>query len=255
MTKGIQIKKIIIGTGIPKICIPITGENSAEIISQAEQIASAAPDLVEWRADFFNDIFNWRKVKKILAAINDKLGEIPLIFTFRSEKEGGKRQISLENYVNLNILVSETAWVQLVDVEIFQGIPEAAGLIEVIHRNGKRVIASNHNFQETPNVDELLAIFAKMEGAGGDILKIAVMPKIQEDVLTLLAATNQMKQRTTCPLITMSMGLLGMPSRICGAFFGSAVTFAALGAVSAPGQMEYGALKEILGHLHAGAEK
>ena len=251
MTKCIKIKQTTIGAGIPKICVPITGINEDEIIRQTEQIAAGSPDLVEWRADFFAGVEDWQQVEKMLSTISAKLGEIPLIFTFRTKKEGGERQISMKNYVNLNKMVSETACADLIDIEVFQGESEANSLIAAIQRNGKRVIASNHHFHETPNINELLAIFRRMEDARADILKIAVMPKEEQDVLTLLAATSQMKQISEKPLITMAMSALGTPSRICGEFFGSAITFAAIGQVSAPGQLEFDSLKTILNILHA----
>jgi len=251
MTKCIQIKQTVIGAGMPKICVPITGTREDEIIRQAEQIAVDSPDLVEWRADFFNGVENWLQVEKMLSAISDKIGEIPLIFTFRTKKEGGERQISLENYVNLNKMVSETTGADLIDVEVFQGGAAVDSLVAVIHGNGKQVIASDHRFYGTPDVNELLAIFRRMEDAGADILKIAVMPKDEADVLTLLEATSQMKRKSEKPLITMAMSALGTPSRICGEFFGSAVTFAAIGQASAPGQLEFGALKTILNILHS----
>ena len=47
-------------------------------------------------------------------------------------------------------------------------------------------------------------------------------------------------------LITMSMGKLGMVSRISGELFGSCVTFAAGKKASAPGQIAMDDLKNIL---------
>lgn len=77
-----------------------------------------------------------------------------------------------------------------------------------------------------------------MQEYGADIAKIAVMPKTSGDVLRLLEATNEMKEKhTETPVITMSMSGLGKVSRICGEVFGSAVTFASAGQASAPGQL------------------
>ncbi len=58
-----------------------------------------------------------------------------------------------------------------------------------------------------------------MDDAGADILKIAVMPEKQEDVLTLLAATYEETKRTTHPVITMAMSGMGAVSRISGGDF------------------------------------
>jgi len=48
----------------------------------------------------------------------------------------------------------------------------------------------------------------------------------------------------------MSMGKLGMISRLCGETFGSCVTFAANKEKSAPGQMGMGKVIEIIDFLH-----
>ena len=50
---SLQVKNLIIGEGIPKICVPITGVSKKEILTQAKQAFEAGPDLVEWRADFY----------------------------------------------------------------------------------------------------------------------------------------------------------------------------------------------------------
>ena len=54
------------------------------------------------------------------------------------------------------------------------------------------------------------------------------------------------------PLVTMSMGSLGVISRVAGEAFGSCITFGADGDVSAPGQMQADRLEMVLEALHEG---
>lgn len=90
-----------------------------------------------------------------------------------------------------------------------------------------------------------------MQRLGGDVLKIAVMPKTKKDVLTLLQVTADMEQRAPHQaIVSMAMGTLGMLSRICGETFGSAITFASLNGSSAPGQLPYDEMKTVLDILH-----
>ena len=90
-----------------------------------------------------------------------------------------------------------------------------------------------------------------MQELGADIPKIAVMPQNKKDVLTLLAATDEMASEYADRLIiTMSMSGTGVISRLCGEVFGSALTFGAVGKVSAPGQMGIEDLTTVLGLLH-----
>lgn len=78
----------------------------------------------------------------------------------------------------------------------------------------------------------------KMQQVGADLPKVAVMPHDSTDVLTLLAATVEMKNKYfATPIIAISMSKLGVASRLCGEVFGSAMTFASAGDSSAPGQI------------------
>ena len=77
------------------------------------------------------------------------------------------------------------------------------------------------------------------------------MPQNKKDVLTLLAATEEMTSvYADRPVITMSMAGTGVLSRLCGEVFGSALTFGAAGKASAPGQMAVEDLKTALELLH-----
>ena len=72
------------------------------------------------------------------------------------------------------------------------------------------------------------------------------MPQNKKDVLTLLAATEEIAtEYADRPIITMSMAGTGVISRLCGEVFGSALTFGAAGKASAPGQMGVEDLKTV----------
>ena len=99
--------------------------------------------------------------------------------------------------------------------------------------------------------DELTRRMILMDEMGADILKIAVMPKSTTDVLELLLATEEMgRLYSDKPVITMSMGPLGLISRLAGETFGSALTFGAGEKASAPGQIPAKQLKDILNSIH-----
>ena len=91
-----------------------------------------------------------------------------------------------------------------------------------------------------------------MQELGVDVPKIAVMPQNKKDVITLLAATEEMYTNySDRPIITMSMAGTGAISRLSGEVFGSALTFGAVGKVSAPGQINVEDLKTVLNIVHA----
>lgn len=247
----VRVRGLVIGEGIPKICVPLTGVTKEEIIEEAQACKKVSPDMAEWRTDWFEDVHDIRKVKEVLKELRNVLGDMPLLFTFRTAGEGGEKEIGTEAYSRLNKDAAASGYVDLIDVEAFTGDGVVKDMIEEAHRHSVRVIASNHDFEKTPGKEELIKRLRKMQSLGADIPKIAVMPRSREDVLALLAATEEMNRRyADRPIVTMSMSGTGVISRICGEVFGSAVTFGAVKKASAPGQLQAEELRNILALLH-----
>ena len=241
----VKVRNVEIGTGIPKICVPIVGVTREEILKAAETIKTTAADVVEWRVDWYEDIFDFDKTEDTMKALRDVLGDTPILFTFRTSKEGGEKAIETDAYVELNRKAANTGLIDLVDIDAVKAVVETA------HECGVKVVASNHDFHKTPAKDEIVSRLRKMQDLGADIPKIAVMPENKKDVLTLLAATEEMAaEYADRPIITMSMSGTGVISRLCGEVFGSALTFGAVGKASAPGQMGAEDLQTVLGLLH-----
>lgn len=251
MTQPIQIKGLTIGKGLPKICVPLTAKTAYELCGEAEQAKAAGAELVEWRADFYEDLLQEEKTAETLKKLSDVLGEIPLLFTIRTKEEGGNGELSEEAYIRLNMAAAQSGYADLVDVEVFGDEEEKKALIAAVHHTHAKVIGSSHDFEKTDDKETLLARFKAMDESGADILKMAVMPDEFEDVAAIMQATNEMVQRyTDKPVIAMAMGQIGSISRIAGENFGSAVTFAAVGAASAPGQFPIGELRAMMEALH-----
>ena len=94
--------------------------------------------------------------------------------------------------------------------------------IRKLHKQGLKVIASHHDFYETPDREVMKMLLEQMCAGGADIVKLAVMPQNMEDVLKLLSVTYEFKEENPdTPVITMSMGKMGMISRLCGESFGA----------------------------------
>lgn len=243
---SLQVDNLVLGEGQTKICVPLTGVTKEQLLAQAEKAAAAAPDLVEWRADFYEDIFRKEKAQELLTLLTERLGGIPILFTFRTLDEGGNQQISSEAYQDLLLDIARKKSAALIDVEIYKKDTDTKDLIRKLHQLDGLVVASNHHFDQTPSCAQMQRILDDMEEADADILKVAVMPKSAQDVLWLLQITEERKKKTKRPIITMSMGKLGMISRISGSVFGSALTFASLDKASAPGQIPLDELRAIL---------
>ncbi|AHV95809.1 type I 3-dehydroquinate dehydratase [Paenibacillus sabinae] len=251
MSGTVTVKQVIIGEDEPKICVPLVGLTADELKEEAEALKSLDCDVVEWRVDFFEQAEDIEAVKAALAGIRSVIPDLPLLFTFRSAREGGEKEISPEQYAALNQAIAGTGLVDLIDVELFTGEETVKALISEAHKQGVFVIVSNHDFDKTPDKEEIISRLRKAQELGGDIPKIAVMPNHPLDVLTLLEATHIMKEKyADRPVITMSMSGIGVISRLSGEVFGSALTFGAAKKASAPGQIAVSELRQVLSLLH-----
>lgn len=249
--KPVKVRNIVIGEGMPKICVPIVGVTKKDIIAEARSFDAIPVDVVEWRVDWFEHVFETEAVLDVLKDLREALGDTALLMTFRTSKEGGEKAIDAEAYAALNIAAAKSGYVDMVDVEVFTGDEIVSRIIREAHTAGVKVVASNHDFDQTPEKDDIVGRLRKMQDMDADILKIAVMPQSKKDVLTLLAATEEMHSTyADRPIITMSMAGTGVISRLCGEVFGSALTFGAAKKASAPGQMGVNDLHTVLKLLH-----
>lgn len=263
----VQVRDLEIGKGTPKICVPIVERTQDKILNMAQKMDKSVVDLVEWRVDFYEDAMDFGKTVQTASLLQSKLEGLPLLFTFRTAKEGGEGELSFENYEGLLLHAAGSGCVDLIDVEIFRGYDkmqrkrkewkvadscnqQMRGLIRELSRKVV-VIGSYHDFQKTPSREEILRRLFFMDKMGVAIAKLAVMPLEQEDVICLMETTLLANRLIVDkPIITMSMGELGKVTRLAGEVFGSAITFGSVGEISAPGQIDAGRLKEGMELLH-----
>ena len=247
----VVVRNVRIGEGIPKICVPVTGVTKEDIIREAQSCTGIPADIVEWRADWFEGVEEIDQVTEVLAGIRGILGDTPLLFTFRTAREGGVRKMDTHTYTELNKAAAATGMADLIDVELFTGDAIVQDLISSIHANHAKVVVSNHDFGKTPSQSDIVYRLRRMQDMGADISKIAVMPQSRRDVITLLAATEEMaSDYADRPIITMSMSGLGSISRFSCEVFGSCMTFGSGSMASAPGQIETEELYGVLASIH-----
>ena len=197
---------------MPKICIPMTSAGTRQLCLDAE-VAAQQADMLEWRLDCFDE----GGIDAVCTAADQLRQHVrcPLLITFRTAKEGGERSISPAEYAGLYSALLLRQAADLIDIRLTQeeGHPHA-------DRTGAcgrdKVIISSHDFDRTPALEEMCGRVRRMEALGGDIAKLAVMPNGELDVLRLMEASLRAHRQMQIPLITMSMGSLGMLSRIGG---------------------------------------
>lgn len=248
------IRDLTLGSGIPKICVPIVETTEKAILEVAAQCKASQADLVEWRCDHYEGIGDRDRTERLLEELRIVLEDMPLLFTYRTKAEGGasKTEISQEEYAAINLHAVETGLIDLVDMEIRAGKSLAEKLQRGAEESGCKILMSSHDFTETPSMEEMKRRYETMEAWGADVLKLAVMPHSIEDVLALLMVCKDVSCASTQPVVAISMGSLGLESRILCEAFGSAMTFGCLDKNSAPGQMAVDALVQVLQAIHEG---
>ncbi|MDO5810731.1 MAG: type I 3-dehydroquinate dehydratase [Methanobrevibacter sp.] len=211
-----------------KIAIPIFQETCEDVIAVANDCIDKGADILEFRIDALKN--------HDIGEIRDTIKEIdfPMIATNRISSEGGSFKGSEEQRINILYQCSDI--VDFVDIEL-QTKDE---YIELIQNTNAKSIISYHDFEKTPDLNEIMYIVDK-EHELGDIAKVAFMPQDLEDTLTILAVLSHCEDT-----IAISMGDLGSYTRVMASKFNSPITFAAGTDVTAPGQIDIETMKALL---------
>ncbi|MBS7123648.1 MAG: type I 3-dehydroquinate dehydratase [Faecalibacillus sp.] len=253
---SIEIKGVIIGEGKPKVCVPIVESQDEAILNKLKEFNELEVDMIELRIDFYENIHQEDALRNLFLNIAALQIQKPIILTIRTAAEGGEVEIDPKDYFNVYKLAVEANAFDIYDVELALGTNMAIELRTLIHDAGKYMLMSSHNFDRTPEVDSLMQKFRSMDSLEADIMKVAVMPEDYQDLLNLLSFTVQAKNEyTQKPIVTMSMSAIGLTSRLVGEQFGSAITFASVGKASAPGQIDYQELNQILEIIHKNTQE
>lgn len=243
------IKGRVLGKGKPLVCVPVMGKTKEEIIKEAKRLVWLHADMIEWRVDAFENARSMNAIREVLDELKPLVKDTILVYTFRSKNQGGLMSLEPDEIYDIHQIAAETDVVDFVDVEYFEAVkPEKE--IRELQEMGVHVIASHHDFEQTPERGVIRMLLEQIRESGADVVKLAVMPQSMQDVLDLLEETSFFhEQYPDKALITMSMGAKGAVSRVAGEFFGSCVTFGAGEQASAPGQLPMGELEQVLGIL------
>jgi 3-dehydroquinate dehydratase type I len=216
------------------ICIPIMARDTADALQKMAQ-ASNFGDLMEIRLDVMETF----DLGEIIRAASK-----PVIFTYRSEEEGGEGRAPYDARVNY---LKEAARLgsDFVDIE-YAMPPEHRKLLFEDRRNSK-LILSKHFCNETPSREKLEALFRKMAATGADVVKIVTHAKTREDNLAVLGLIP-LAVKMGVEIVAFCMGPLGRMSRVACPLLGGSFTFAALeiGQESASGQVPVKEMRMIL---------
>lgn len=223
----------------PLVVATLTGSDYRE---QIKQFNRSRADVLELRLDTFPQKFHsfhfFRDFSRHVRS--------PILLTIRSRKESGKKILSapgerMRSLLYRNLLHGADA----VDIEIKS--PIAAKVAGWARSEKVAVVLSHHNFKSTPSSAFLKTLERRALKLKGDVLKVAVMPKTEEDLRRFLKWGTEVKD---IPVALVAMGPQGQVSRLIGFSFGSVLTYGHLGQSAAPGQISARELSKIIRGLY-----
>ena len=169
---------------------------------------------------------------------------LPLLITVRTPEEGGLYPFAnTQSRVDLALRLLPKA--AALDWEIAH-LAEVPHLVEAAKKNGVTVIASAHNFVQTPSEGECRVLEERARELGADVVKFAFALTSAQD---MQSGVNLLRTATGA-MAVMGMGELGPVSRLLYAQHGSCLVYGYFGnAPTAPGQWSTSLFRSALSSL------
>ncbi|EJP6627131.1 type I 3-dehydroquinate dehydratase [Staphylococcus pseudintermedius] len=231
-------------TQIVASLMPLSPTLTPEELHDIERYANDF-DILELRIDGIPNC-EIAVVEKLVQQIVALPVTFELLVTYRTSQQGGKGILSTDGYLQLLRRLASLDKIDFIDIEWEPDQDARRQVVEAIHQGGKVSIASYHNFEMTPTIEVLKKTYYHMSKLGANHLKVAVMPKTRQDVLTLLQALSEANEALQQWVTGISMGQLGLISRTAQNTFGGALSYGALSDSVAPGQLHVQTLAQVL---------
>jgi len=230
--------------GFPTIAVGFKDDNSLEELKMLK--LHKRLDVAEIRVDMFHDK-STTTVKKELEKFKNI--NIPTILTVRPKHEGGMWDDGEKERIDLISSCADA--VDAIDIELSSIKKDHGDLISTMITNkpiDTKLIISHHNFDETPDFEELSDLVNDISAMKADLIKIACHLNTTEDLNTL---TKVLLENADKNLIIIGMGDYGLLTRLSFPAYGSLLTFAyAKGMPTAPGQIHLDDMVESLRKMY-----
>ena len=234
-----------------KLICPVMSAGIDGALETLALVRRSYADAVEYRADWRADVRDASRLLDDLRRIREALGDMPLLFTFRTAEEGGNMRLDAGEYARLVRLAIDSGCIDMIDIEGRAGDTCAGELIAHAHAADVIAVYSCHDFARMPEEQWICDFIAHGRRLGADIPKCAALARGSGDMLTMLSAAERMTRGADDgPVLTIAMGADGVLSRLAGEFVGSCLTFCSLNGASAPGQLDCERAYDIVCRLH-----
>lgn len=224
-------------TRLPKICVALGFPQVDQLLEMAEREIEHGSLFFEFRLDFLEvPCAGIQAIRGLLK----RHPEVKILATCRRHQNQGRFNGSIEEQVDL-LAQAAAAGAIAVDVEI-ESAETAPQLVDRL-RNTTDLIISYHSFSGTPPLQKLMARLEKIPADGYKIVTTARKPS---DLLRLLSLATD---KPGTPLILLSMGEMGFPSRVISVKMGCLYSYAAPSSAvgTAPGQISSQKMRTVYG--------
>ena len=211
-----------------KFCLPIISRSQSMIEGLLQKHLEQYSYFEIW-LDYLDDP-DPDFIRKISAIYQDKI-----IYLLR-RKNLEKTKLSIEKQSALLNTICDTS--SIIDLDINNQSDE----LELIYKHNLkcRLISSYHNYDETPDDNELLNLYESMKKYTPEIYKFSCFCNKDSDSLRLLNLLLKIRQNAD-RYIVLGMGEKALPTRVFAAKWGNEMIFAPQDQeqASAPGQLTY----------------
>lgn len=218
------------------LCIPLSFSDQPSMKTQTENLSLYHPDFIEWRRDYYTDTHPENE-KECLRHIRETFPHAGLIYTFRSQSEGGVGTWSLTKRQESICRCLEGNLADYIDTEASNSEPFLNTIKDVCRTSKANLILSYHNFKATPSPMAIIQKLTAIESLNPDVIKIALMAQTPDDIRRSICAVSQYSETTNKPIIFIAMGPYGCIVRSAPELFGGSLSFATAGESTAPGQL------------------
>jgi 3-dehydroquinate dehydratase/shikimate dehydrogenase len=220
------------GEGLGRICGVAAATTARELRGLVRQ-ALRYTRTVELRLDWLRSDLEREKFLTWLKEFHAK-GAV-FVATCRRRVGGGEfaGDAGAEMYWQMKARQAGCQWCDL-EVETLRELPGKSAEGYAIP---PKVMLSMHDFRRTPKLPKKLSV-PRQEGV--DAIKVAVMSRTIGDSVRLLEVLRHSRQ-----VVAVPMGEIGLPGRLLALREGSALAYAPVASVTAPGQVHLRDFKEL----------
>ncbi|MFH0862591.1 MAG: type I 3-dehydroquinate dehydratase [Candidatus Altiarchaeota archaeon] len=196
---------------MPYVCVTMTEKDVKSTLKAAKGLRC---DIIEVRLDHMSDTRDLAPLAKLKQKV---------MVTCMPLWEGGK--FRGPEGARVRLLMDAMVHADYVSIELktYSGLRDE--LVLAAQKAKAKAIIAYHDFKSTPPLEEIIKVLKAEARAGADIAKVAYMPRTAADVTAVLMAQASCGLRI--PVIALSMGEKGSPSRIAAPMLGGYLTFAA----------------------------